>query len=94
MFSYEYYKFLTTSVSKNICEQLFERFATRANNIAGHIGTEEDSFSKTKRKNYSKSQLDEKNLAFHDALDHFLFLYFFNACLRRRLPYIIKNEGL
>ena len=24
-------------------------------------------------------QLDEKNLPFHDALDHFVFLYFANA---------------
>ena len=29
-------------------------------------------------KKHSKTQLDEKN--FHDAFDHFVFLYFFNAC--------------
>ena len=41
-------------------------------------------------------QLDEKNLLYlplQDALDHFIFLYFSTACLRRRLPYIIKNDG-
>ena len=27
----------------------------------------------------SKTQLDEENLPFHDALDHFVFLYFSNA---------------
>ena len=38
----------------------------------------------------------KKNLSFHDALDHFVFLYISTACLRR-LPYITKddhNEGL
>ena len=29
-------------------------------------------------------QLDEKNLPEHDAPDHFVFLYFSSACLRRR----------
>ena len=33
-----------------------------------------------KKKKKSKPQLDEKNLPFHDALDHFVFLYFINAC--------------
>ena len=32
---------------------------------------------KSKTKKRSKTQLDEKT--FHDALDHFVFLYFFNA---------------
>ena len=42
----------------------------------GHTKTtpEEDIFSKAKQKDHSKSQLDEKNLPFHDALDHFVFL--------------------
>ena len=35
-------------------------------------------FSQKKKK--SKTQLDKKNLPFHDALDHFVFLYFSNAC--------------
>ena len=59
---------------KNICERLFERFPTGANNITSNIGSEEDIFSKTKqKKKHSKTQLDEKNLPFHDALDHFFF---------------------
>ena len=37
-------------------------------------------------------QLDEKNLPLHDALDHFVFLYFSTACVRRRLPYMIKDD--
>ena len=32
-----------------------------------------------KKKKQSKAQL-EKHLPFHDALDHFVFLYFTNAC--------------
>ena len=36
-------------------------------------------------------QLDEKNLPLHDAPDHFVFLYFSTACLRRRLPYMMKD---
>ena len=31
------------------------------------------------KKKKSKTEL-EKNLPFHDALDHFVFLYFTNAC--------------
>ena len=84
-------KFLRTPVLKNICERLFERFATRANNITSNIESEEDIFSKTKQKRHSKSH--EENFPFHDALDHFVFLYFSNACLRRRLPYIIKDDS-
>ena len=52
--------------------------------------------NKTKQ-NHPKIQLDEKILPFYDALDHFVFLYFFNARNMRRLPYIIKydsSEGL
>ena len=41
-------KFLRIPVLKNICERLFDCFATRANNIASNIGIEEDIFSKTK----------------------------------------------
>ena len=41
-------KFLRTPVLKNICERLFERFATRANNITSNIGSEEDIFFKDK----------------------------------------------
>ena len=57
----------------------------------GHTKTtsEEDIFSKAKQKDHSKSQLDEKNLPFHDSLDHFEFS---NACLRRLLNYIIKDD--
>ena len=86
-------KFLGKLVLKNICERLFERFPTWANNITSNIGIEEDIFSKAKQnKNHSKTQLNKKNLPFHDALDHFVFLYISTACLRRRLPYKIKND--
>ena len=33
------------------------------------------------------------SLPFHDALGHFVFLYISTACLRRRLPYIIKDDS-
>ena len=80
-------KFSRTPVLKNICERLIEHFPAWANNVTNNIGIEEDIFSKTKQ-NHSKTQLDEKSLPFHDALDHFVFLYISTACLRRRLPYI------
>ena len=35
----------------------------------------------------------KKKLPFHDALDHFVFLYFCTACLRVRLPYIMKDDN-
>ena len=47
-------KILRTLVLKNICERLFERFATWANNITNNIGSEEDIFSKTKQKTILK----------------------------------------
>ena len=43
-------KSLRTPVLKNICERLFERFPTWANNITSNIGSEEDIFSKTNQK--------------------------------------------
>ena len=52
---------------------------------------------KQNKKNHSKTQLDEKNLPFLDAINLFIFLYFSSACPRRSLPYIIKDhssEGL
>ena len=44
---------------------------------------------KKKVKKKSKTQLDEKNLSFHDALDHFAFLYFTNAC---QPAFALQNE--
>ena len=35
----------------------------------------------------------KKNLPLHDTLDHFVFLYFSTACLRRRLLYITKDDS-
>ena len=35
----------------------------------------------------------KKNLPLHDALDHFVFLYISTACIRQRLPYIIKDDS-
>ena len=79
-------KILRTPVLKNICEPLFEHFATWANNIQA-TGSEEEIFN----------ELDEKNLSLHDAFINFVVFYFSTACLRWRLPYIIKDnssEGL
>ena len=50
-FSVNIAKFLRTPVLKNICERLFERFPTWANNITSNMGIEEDIFSKAKQKN-------------------------------------------
>ena len=73
-------QFLRARALKNICEPLFERFSTWINNITSNIWSEEDIFSKTKQtKNHSRTRW-KKNLRFHDALDHFVFLNFFNAC--------------
>ena len=80
-------------ILRNFQEHLFwiERFATRADNITSNTGSEEDAFSNTKQKSHSKCQLDEKNLSFHDALDHLVFIYFSSACLRQFLSYILKT---
>ena len=81
-------KFLRAPVLENICERLFEPFPTWASNITSNMGIEENIFSKPKK--------SIQNLAWwkklHDALDHLVFLYISTACLRRRLPYIIKND--
>ena len=84
-------KFLRTPVLENICERLFERFSTWASNITRSMGIEEDIFSKSKNKKNQNLAL-WKNLHFHDALDDFVFLYISAACLRRRLPYKIKDD--
>ena len=86
-------KFLKRLNLKNNCEQLFERFPTWENNITSDIGIEEDIFSKQTKKNHSKTQLRDKNLPFHDAVDHFVFFYISTACLRRRLPYKTKDDS-
>ena len=83
-------KLLRTPVLEYICERLFERFPTGASNITRNMGIEKDIFSKTKQKNQNLAIL--KSLHFHDALDHFVLLYISTACLRRRLPYIIKDD--
>ena len=45
-----------------------------------------------KEKKCFKTQLDEKNLPFHDALYHFVFS--FSALhVKRRLLYIIKGDS-
>ena len=84
-------KFFRTPVLENICERLFERFPTSASNITSNMGIEEDIFSKPKQAKKWNLAI-WKNLHFHDALDHFVFLYISTACLRRRLPYIIKDD--
>ena len=83
-------KFFRTPVLQNICERLFERFPAGASNITRNMGIEEDIFSKPKQKKWNLAIW--KNLHFHDALDHFVFLYISTACLRRRLPCIIKDN--
>ena len=50
----------------------------------------EDIFSKTQKT--IQNLAIWKNLHFHDALDYFIFLYISTACLRQRLPYIIKDD--
>ena len=82
----QYCKILRAPVLKNICERLFERFATWANNITSN-----------RKRRKIVYQLDEKNLPLHDALDHFVFFYLSTACVRQRLPYVIRDnrsEGL
>ena len=90
---------------ENICERLFERFPTWGSNITSNIEIEKEIFSKTKLGNWRgnflkninkkktfKIYLDEKKLPFHDALDHFVFLYIPTACHRRSLPCVIKDS--
>ena len=48
---------------------------------------------KQNKKNHSKFSWMKKDLPFHDALDHFVFPYISTACLRRRVFYIIKDDG-
>ena len=50
-------------------------------------------FEKQNKKDLSKSQLDEKVLPLHEALDYSFFLYISTACLRRHLPYIMKDDS-
>ena len=78
-------KFFRTTVLENICEGCLNAFLQKQN-----MGIEEDIFSKPKQKKWNL--VIWKNLHFHDALDHFVFLYISTACLRRRLPYIIKDD--
>ena len=47
-------RFLRTPFFKSICERLFERFPTWANNITGNTGIEENISSKAKQKKQSK----------------------------------------
>ena len=61
-------KLVRAPVLKNICQRLFERFPTSANNITSYMGTKEDIFLKPKQKKPFKIQLDGKNFLFHDAL--------------------------
>ena len=42
--------------------------------VTSHIGSESDVFSKANWKSYSKTQIDEKSLSFHD-LDNYVFLF-------------------
>ena len=85
-------KYLRTTVLKNIYEWLFKRFPIWANNKQHRKWGRHFLKNKTKKK-HSKTQLNENNLLFHDALDHFLFLYISTACLRQHLPYIIKDDS-
>ena len=57
--------------------------------MISNIGIEGDIFSnfeKQNKKDHSKTQLDEKLLPFHGALDHFVFLFISTSCVGRRLP--------
>ena len=88
--------FLHEQVTYQATWELKRTFSQKQN-----MGIEEDIFSKTKHGNeediFSKTKKNiqnlarRKNLPFHDALDHFVYLYISTACLRPRLPYIIKR---
>ena len=54
--------------------------------MTSYIGGEEDVFSKTKQKTILK---DEKNFSFHDALYHFVFLYFSTAL---KVTFAVHNK--
>ena len=83
-------KFLRAPVLENICEWLFKPFPTWASNITSNMGIEENIFSKTKKQKKKKNIQNLarwKNLPFHDALDHFVFLYISIFSI-----YIIKDD--
>ena len=78
-----------TPVLENICGRLFKPFPTWASNITSNMGIEENIFSKTKKQKKKNIQnlARWKNLPFHDALDHFVFLYISIFSI-----YIIKDD--
>ena len=61
--------------------------------MTSYKGSEEDVFSKTRQKNHSKTQLNEKKLPFNDDLYNFVFLYFSTAHHAGLSPYIIKDDN-
>ena len=74
----------------------YECFPTWAKNMIRNIVIEGDivsNFEKQNKKDHSKTQLDEKVLPFHEALDHSFFLYISTACLRWHLPYTMKDDS-
>ena len=90
-------KFLRTSILNNICERLFERFPTVANNTTSNIGMEEEVLSKTTQKNTLKLSLMKKTCLFMMLLIISFFLYLHCMSQVAFLPCIIKdesNEGL
>ena len=68
------------------------------NNITSYKGSEEDILSKIKQKiSFLKLTHMKKNLPFHDAPYHLVFLYCSTTTRQAVFPYIIKNyssEGL
>ena len=74
----------------------YECFPTWAKNMISNIKIDGDivsNFEKQNKKDHSKTQLDEKVLPFHEALDHSFFLYISTACLRWHLPYTMKDDS-
>ena len=67
--------FFRTPVLKKICEQLFKHFPTWINNIAS-------------KKTFQNSAR-WKNIPFQDGFDHFVFLYFSNAC---KALFVLHNK--
>ena len=87
-------RFFSCEYCKIFKNTWFGQHLWTASNITRNMEIEKDIFSKTKqnKKKNIKNLAKWKKLNFHDALDHFVFLYISTACLRRRLPYIIKDD--
>ena len=89
-------KFLKAPILQNICERLFEPPPTWASNVTNNMEIEEGIFSKRKhgdwRWHFLKNKKKHSKFTFSWSCWSFFFLYMSTACLRRRFPYIIKDD--